>query len=194
MPPTTVAEYLKRAARANISLPLPDELNDDALEVFLFSPARASSDARPMPDCGRVHLELRRAHVTLMLLWEEYKEQHPDGYGYTQFCAHYHRFAKKVDMTMRFTHKAGERMFVDFAGSTVPIWDEALEQVILHAQLFVAVFGVSGIVYSEALASQELIHWTAGHDDAFNYYGGVPALVVPDNLKSGVTKAHRYEP
>jgi len=194
VPPTTVAEYLKRAARANITWPLSDELNDGALEVLLFPPAPSSSDARPMPDWGHVHLELRRAHVTLMLLWEEYKEQHPDGYGYTQFCAHYHRFAKKVDVTMRFTHKAGERMFVDFAGSTVPIWDEALEQVVTNAQLFVSALGVSGLVYAEALASQELIHWTAAHDDAFTYYGGVPALVVPDNLKSGVTKTHRYEP
>ena len=194
VPPTTVAEYLKRAARANITWPLSDELNDDALEVLLFPPAPASSDARPMPDWGHVHLELRRAHVTLMLLWEEFKEQHPDGYGYTQFCEHYHRFAKKVDVTMRFTHKAGERMFVDFAGSTMPIWDEALEQVIANAQLFVAALGVSGLVYAEALASQELIHWTAGHDHAFAYYGGVPALVVPDNLKSGVTTTHRYEP
>jgi transposase len=192
--PSALGDYLRRAKRAGVTWPLPEDLSDDALETLLFPPAPTPGPARPMPDWGYVHLELRREHVTLTLLFDEYRERHPDGYGYSQFCTLYRRFAKKVDVTMRFTHKAGERMFVDFAGSTMPIWDEALDHVVTNAQLFVTALGVSGLVYAEALPSQELIHWTAGHDHAFSYYGGVPALVVCDNLLSGVTKAHRYEP
>lgn len=195
IPPTTAADYLRRAKRAEITWPLPTELTDGTLEEWLFPTTQSpKSEPRPLPDWGKVHLELRRKHVTLMLLWEEYRSVHPDGYGYTQFCNLYRRFAKRVDVTMRFTHKAGERMFVDFAGSTVPIFDETLEQVTINAQIFVAALGVSGMIYAEALRSQELIYWTTAHDHAFRYYGGVPQLVVPDNLRSGVTKAHRYEP
>ena len=120
--PSALGDYLRRAKRAGITWPLPDGLSDDALEALLFPPAPTSSRARAMPDWGYVHLELRRPHVTLTLLFDEYREQHPDGYGYSQFCTLYRRFAKKVDVTMRFTHKAGERMFVDFAGSTMPKW------------------------------------------------------------------------
>ena len=136
-----------------------------------------------------MHLELRRKHVTLMLLWEEYRERHPDGYGYTQFCEHYRRFAKRVDVAMRFSHKAGERMFVDFAGSTIPLYDEARRHVVAQAEVFVSALGASSLIYAEATKSQELLYWIAAHDHALSYYGGVPELVVPDNLASGVTKS-----
>ena len=194
VPATTVAEYLMRAKTAQLGWPLPEGLNDDALEALLFPVVAKTGEARPMPDWARIHLELRRKHVTLMLLWEEYRELHPDGYGYTQFCEHYRRFAKRVDVVMRFSHKAGERMFVDFAGSTIPLYDEARHHVVAQAEVFVSVLGASSLIYAEATKSQELIHWTAAHDHAFSYYGGVPELVVPDNLASGVTKANRYEP
>ncbi len=194
VPATTVAEYVMRAKTAQLSWPLPVGLNDDALETLLFPVVAKTGEARPMPDWARVHLELRRKHVTLMLLWEEYRELHPDGYGYTQFCEHYRRFAKRVDVVMRFGHRAGERMFVDFAGSTISLFDESRHHVIGEAEVFVSVLGASSLIYAEATKSQELIYWIAAHDHAFAYYGGVPELVVSDNLASGVTKANRYEP
>ena len=195
VPPTTAGEYLARAKRAGLTWPLPENTSDDVLERMLFPPVVAPREhERPMPDWGHVHLELKRPNVTLMLLWEEYREAHPDGYAYTQFCHHYRIFAKRVDVTMRFPHKAGERMWVDFAGSTVPLWDEALSHVVGHAEIFVSVLGASSLAYAEALASQELIHWVGAHDHAYTYYGGVPPLTVCDNLLSGITKANRYEP
>jgi transposase len=195
VPATTAGEYLARAKRAGLRWPLPEDASDDALEQMLFPPVAAPSDhERPVPDWGRVHLELKRPNVTLMLLWEEYREDHPDGYAYTQFCHHYRLFAKKVDVTMRLPHKAGERMWVDFAGSTVPLWDETLSRVVGHSEIFVSVLGASSLAYAEALASQELIHWVGAHDHAYHFYGGVPPLTVCDNLLSGITKANRYEP
>lgn len=194
VPPTTAAEYLMRAKTAQLSWPLPEGLNDDALEALLFPAVRPLVGARPMPDWARVHLELRRKHVTLMLLWEEHRELHPDGYAYTQFCEYYRRFAKRVDVVMRFSHKAGERMFVDYAGSTIPLWDETRSRVVNQAEVFVSVLGASSLIYAEATKSQELLYWTSAHDHAFSYYGGVPELVVCDNLLSGVTKTSRYEP
>ncbi len=143
-----------RAKTAQLSWPLPEGLNDDALEALLFPVVAKSTEARPMPDWARVHLELRRKHVTLMLLWEEYRERYPDGYGYTQFCEHYRRFAKRVDVVMRFTHKAGERMFVDFAGSTIPLYDEARRHVVAQAEVFVSALGASSLIYAEAMKSQ----------------------------------------
>ncbi len=193
--PSALGDYVRRAKRAGFTTwPLPDDVNDDALEALLFPRVPATSVPRALPDWAKVHLELARKHVTLMLLFEEYRERHPDGYGYSQFCSLYRTFAKKVDVSMRFTHKAGERMWVDYAGSTLPIWDEALENVVMNAQVFVSAIGVSSLIYAEVSPSQELVHWTSSHEHAFAYYGGVPALVVPDNLKSGVTTTHRYEP
>ena len=195
VPATTAGEYLARAKRAGLSWPLPENTGDDVLEAMLFAPVVTPRDhERPMPDWGHVHLELRRPNMTLALLWEEYREVHPDGYAYTQFCHHYKLFAKRVDVTMRFPHKAGERMWVDFAGSTVPLWDETLSHVVGHCEIFVSVLGASSLAYAEALASQELIHWVAAHDHAYRFYRGVPPLTVCDNLLSGITKAHRYEP
>jgi transposase len=184
-----LGDYVRRAKRAGFTTwPLPDDVNDDALEALLFPRVPPTSVPRALPDWAKVHLELARKHVTLMLLFEEYRERHPDGYGYSQFCSLYRTFAKKVDVSMRFTHKAGERMWVDYAGSTLPIWDEALENVVMNAQVFVSALGVSSLIYAEVSPSQELVHWTSSHEHAFAYYGGVAELTIPDNLRSGVTK------
>lgn len=193
MPFTTVGDHVRRAKAAGLSWPLPEGLDDVALEALLFAVA-APVRARPVPDWGRVHVELRRPQVTLMLLWLEYKEVSPDGYGYSQFCELYRRWQRRVDVVMRQEHKAGEKLFVDFPGRRIPIYDDKTGEVAFEAELFVAVLGASSYLYAEALRSQELLHWVAGHVHAFEALGGCPAIVVCDNLRSGVTRPNRYEP
>jgi transposase len=194
MPFTTVGDYARRAERAGLSWPLPTDLDDDALEAVLFASAAPPPNSRPLPDWQEVHKELRRPGVTLMLLWLEYKEAQPDGYAYSQFCLHYRRWQRHLDVVMRQEHKAGEKLFVDFAGQQIPIYDEKTGERALDAELFVAVLGASSYLYAEALASQELLCWITGHVHAFEFLGGCPAIAVCDNLRSGVTRPHRYEP
>ncbi len=194
LPYTTVSDHLGRAAAAGLGWPLPDDMDDAQLEARLFARAEPPPSAsRPLPDWPTVHRELRRKGVTLQLLHMEYKEREPSGYQYTQFCRHYHAWARHLDLVMRQEHRAGEKLFVDFAGQTIPITDPATGE-ITQAQLFVAVLGASSYTYAEATPSQELPHWIAAHVAAFSFLGGCPALIVPDNLRSGVTRAHRYEP
>ncbi len=196
LPYTTVFDHLARAVKAGITWPLPEDLDDAALESRLFTrtaiPAAAS---RPLPDWGELDRELRsKQNVTLALLHLEYKEQHPEGYQYTQFCRHYHAWRRTLDLVMRQEHKAGERCFVDWAGQTVPIIDPGTGEIALEAQIFVAVLGASSHTYARAFPSQELEHWISGHVCAFEAWGGVTRIVVPDNPRTGVTSAHRYEP
>ncbi len=194
LPYTTVADYLVRARLAGLSWPLPDELDDAELEARLFpSAGLPPARARPLPDWREVHRELRRTGVTLQLLWIEYRERHPDGYGYTQFVEHYRRWARHLDVVMRHDHRAGEKLFVDYPGATIPIVDPETGE-IRGAQLFVAALGASSYTYAEATASQALPDWCGAHVGAFEFYEGVPAILVPDNLKAGVTRADRYEP
>ncbi len=194
VPHSTVADHLRRAKAAGLGWPLPESVDDDALESLLFPPVAPSSEPRPTPDWAKVHLELRRPHVTLMLLWLEHKESFPDGHAYSQFCELYRRWRRGVDVVMRQEHTAGEKLFVDFAGRRIPIYDEGTGEVAFEAELFVAALGASGYLYAEALRSQELLHWVTGHVHAFEHLGGCPAIVVCDNLRSGVTRPHRYEP
>ena len=191
---STVSDHLRRAERAGVSWPLPAGLDDDALEAMLFPPAPPAAEQRPQPDFTTVHKELRRKGVTLLLLWLEYKEQHPDGYQYSQFCLLYRAFRGTVDVVMRQEHRAGEKLFVDFPGQRLPIYDRRTGAVVLEAELFVAVLGASNYLFATAVRSQELVHFVGAHVEAFEFFGAVPAIVVPDNLRSGVTKAHRYEP
>ncbi|MBI4468867.1 MAG: IS21 family transposase [Acidobacteria bacterium] len=197
---STVAEYLSRAARAGLTWPLPEELDEGRLENLLFcSPAQPAVRvnhapcSRPQPDLIHLHKELRNPHVTLQLLWQEYKQEHPDGYQYSQFCDRYRRWARKLDVTMRQEHKAGDKLFVDYAGPTVPVVDRD-SGVVREAYLFVAVLGASNYTYVEASLSQDSPAWIAAHGRAFSFFGGVPACLVPDNLKSGVKRPCRYEP
>lgn len=191
---STVADYLQRATAAGISWPLPQDFDDAALEAALFSSDGAPAGVRPLPEWEKIHLELRRPHVTLALLWLEYKETFPDGYAYSQFCELYGRWRLHLDVVMRQVHKAGEKLFVDYPGRRIPIYDGSNGEVSFEAELFVAVLGASSYLFAEATRSQELIHWIDAHCHAFEFYGGCPAVVVPDNLRSGVTRAHRYEP
>ncbi len=194
VPLTTVSDYVGRAVLADVGWPLPADLDDDGLEALLYPPAPPSRAARPLPDWSYVHRELRRKSVTLQLLWLEYREQNPGGYGYSQFCNLYRAWARQVDVVMRQVHRAGEKMFVDFPGEQIPVYDRTSGEVALRAELFVAVAGASSYLYAEAFPSQELLYWVTGHVHALEFMGGAPAIVVCDNLRSGVTRPHRYEP
>ena len=194
VPVMTVSDHVKRAEAAGLGWPLPDGLDDETLEARLFRSAPVVGAARPLPDWEKVHVELRRAHVTLSLVWVEYRETFPDGYGYSQFCELYRRWHRGLDVVMRQEHKAGEKLFVDFPGRRIPIFDAKTGEVAAQAELFVAVLGASSYLFAEALASQQLIDWVSGHVHALEFLGGCPAIVVCDNLRAGVTRAHRYEP
>jgi transposase len=146
-----------------------------------------------VPDWTDVHQQLKRKDVTLRLVWEEYKQNHPEGLQYSQFCKRYRAWCGTLDLPMRQQHKAGEKMFVDFCGQTVPVTDRATGE-IHEAQIFVAVLGASSYTYVEACWSQGLPEWITAHVHAFQYFGGSSTLVVPDNLKAGVSVANRYEP
>ncbi len=189
---STVGDYLSRARRAGISWPCA--LDDGALERAMYPPRPAiPTRARAVPDWPSVHRELKRKGVTLFLLWEEYKETHPDGFQYSWFCHRYRDWARKVDVVMRQDHRAGETLFVDYAGHTVPVVDPSTGEC-TPAQIFVAVLGASNYTFAEATWTQALPDWIGSHQRAFRFFGGTPETLVPDNLKSGVTKTHRYEP
>ena len=191
--PSTVGDYLRRAKVAGLSWPVPESVDDTGLERRLFPAPPSSRTERPLPDWSEVHRELRRKSVTLSLLWQEYKETHPEGLQYSWFCDQYRAWAGKLDLVMRQDHRAGEKLFVDYAGQTVPVVDRETGGV-RQAQVFVAVLGASSYTFAEATWTQTLQDWTASHVRAFEFIGGCPELVVPDNLRSGVSRAHRYEP
>ncbi len=189
----TVAEYLRRAAVVGITWPVPDGLDDAALERRLFSPPFVAEPSRPQPDWPRLHAELRRPGVTLLLLWEEYRAGQPEGYGYSRFCDLHAAWRGRLSPTMRQTHPAGERLFVDYAGQTMDVIDGATGEV-RAAQVFVAALGASNYTYAEARWTQALPDWIGCHVGAFAFFGGVARQIVCDNLKSGVTATCRYEP
>jgi len=190
---STVAECLERAFNAGLSWPLPDGLDDSALERLLYPPVVCSDAVRPLPDWSLVQKEMKRKAMTLSLLWDEYKAAHPAGYQYSQYCKLYREFLDRIDCCMRQNHVAGEKVFVDYSGQTVPLTDpETGEE--KQAQVFVAVMGASSYTYAEATMTQSLPDWLGSHVRAFRFYGGLPAIIIPDNLRSGVSKPCRYEP
>jgi transposase len=191
---TAVAEYLGRFEEAGLSWPAAGELDDTLLERKLYPPAVAlPAGERPVPDWSLVHKELRRKGVTLTLLWHEYKAAHPEGFQYSWFCEAYRAWAGKLDVVMRQEHRAGEKLFVDYAGHTAEVVDRRTGE-IRQAQVFVAVLGASSYTYAEATWTQQLPDWIGSHVRAFQFFDGTSEIVVPDNLRSAVTKAHRYEP
>ena len=191
---STVSDYIKRAKDAGLSWPLPADLDDTALENLLFPPkSNPDPPKRQMPSMEYLYKEKKKKSVTLQLLWHEYKEENPEGYQYSQFCELYGNWATKLDVSLRQNHKAGEKLFIDYAGQTVPVIDASTGE-IKAAQIFIATFGASNYTFAEATASQDLPSWINSHVHAFEFFGGVPEILVPDNLKSGVTKPSRYEP
>ena len=180
-----VSGYLSRARAAGVSWPLPADLDDVQLEALLFPPPPAiAADLRPMPDWAWVHRELRRPNVTLALLWDEYIERCPEGYRYSRFCELYRGWASRLSVTMRQAHIGGDKLFVDYAGDTVPVIVDRLTGQVRAAQIFVAVMGASNFTYAEASWTQALADWIGAHTRAFAAIGGVPKLLVPDNTKS----------
>jgi transposase len=192
----TVAEYLRRATVVGITWPVPPELDDAALERMLFTPPGfivVAEKLRPQPDWAHIHSELRRPNVTLLLLWQEYRAGQPDGYGYSRFCDLYAAWRSRLSPTMRQSHPAGERLFVDYAGQTVDVIDPLTGEV-RAAHIFVAALGASNLTYAEARWSEGLADWLGCHVNAFAFFGGVPRQLVCDNLKAGVITSSRYEP
>jgi len=189
----SVRKYLNRTKAVGLGWPLPADIDDEQLEARLFPSVIKNQKVLALPDFSLVHTELKKKGMTLQLLWEEHQANNPHCLKYSSFCRYYREFKSKLEPVMRQYHKAGERLFVDFSGLTVE-WINPDTGEILNAEIFVAVLGASNYTYVEALQSQGLPDWIGAHVRAFEFFGGVPDIVVPDNLKSGVTKAHHYDP
>jgi transposase len=193
---STVHEYLVAAQAAGVRWPLPAEWDDSQVERTLFPhrPVPAVWRKHPEPDWARVHEELQtHKDLTLQLVWQEGRGNNPEGYGYSRFCDLYRRWLKKLDLVLRQEHRAGEKMFVDYAGATIPVYDPQSGEAHLAA-VFVAVLGASSYTFAEATKGQDLRSWIGSHMRAFEFFGGVTEVVVPDNLKSAVTHPSYYEP
>jgi transposase len=188
----TVSEYLGRVQRAGLAWPLPPEWDEATLEARLFPPAETGRDQVP-PDLVRIHQELKRVGVTLHLLWEEYRKVHADGYGYSQFCEIYRRWAGRLKPSMRQHHRAGEKTFIDFSGKRPHLVDRSTGEEV-PVELFVAALGASSYTYAEATPTQKLHDWVGAHTRMLEYFGGCTQLWVPDQLKSAITRPCRYEP
>jgi transposase len=191
---STVREYERRALEAGLSWPLPSS-DDAVLEGLLFPPppAEVTPLERSLPDWDRVDRELRRKGVTRWLLWQEYRAANPDGYSYTRYCELFQAWRGRQGLSMRQTHIAGEKVFVDYAGQTLPVVDPETGEV-REAQLFVGALGASHYAYAEATWTQTLADWIASHARMLSFYGGCPQVIVPDNTKVAVVSAQRYEP
>lgn len=190
---TTVQKYLDEAEVAGVSWPL-SEGDESLLEDMLYQAKRQEGKPeRGLPEMSYIHRELSRKSVTLYLLWEEYREAHPEGYGYTQFCEYYKRWRSHLEPALRQRYCAGEKVFVDWAGQTIPVIDQAAGQV-NQAVLFVGAMGASNYTFAEAFENRQLASWLDAHVHMYEFFGGVTEITVPDNEKTGVTKACRYEP
>jgi transposase len=193
---STVHQYVSAAQAAGVKWPLPETWCDQQIEQALFPqrPALAVWRKHPEPDWKQIHQELQtHKNLTLQLVWQEGRESDPDGYAYSRFCDLYRRWLKKLDLVLRQEHRAGEKMFVDYAGATIPIHGPQSGDV--HpAAVFVAVLGTSSYTFAEATTGQDLRNWIGSHMRAFEFFGGVVEVVVPDNLKSAVTHPSYYEP
>lgn len=192
----TVNDYLARADAAGIKWPLPDGWDEQRVEGELYGsePVRGRQAERHAPDFAALHEQRQKnKSVTLQLLWEEYRAANPDGYQYSRFCHLYQRWRGAQDVVLRQEYKAGEKLFVDWAGATIPIYSRTSDEV-RQAQLFVAVLGASSYTYAEATADEQMINWLTAHMRAFEFFGGLARLIIPDNTKTGVSRACRYDP
>jgi transposase len=191
---TTIQEYLQRAQQAGLTWPLAPEIDETSLESLLFpSPGSVVHEKRQMPPMEYLHQELKRKGVTLQLLWHEYKEKYPEGYQYSQFCRLYHQWAERLDPCLHQEYRAGEKLFVDYAGQTMEITDPKTGE-IHPVSIFVATLGASNYTFAEATLCQDLPSWIQSHVHAFEFFQGVAEVLVPDNLRDAVTRSCRYEP
>lgn len=192
----TVSEYLRLASLAGLTTQdVTDWEEDRLLAALLPSPcATAAWRKAAEPDYATMRREFQtHKHLTLQVLWQEYRQQNPEGYGYSRYCGLYRDWLKRQDVVLRHEYRAGEKLFVDYAGDTIAIHDPTTGEV-YQAAIFVAVLGASSYTFVEATSTQSLANWIGSHLRAFEFFGGVPEIVVPDNLKSGVSRACRYEP
>lgn len=192
----TVRTLLDRFEARGLTWPLAGEVSEAELEELLFQEAgpKAGGRRRSEPDWTVVHAELKRKHVTLQILWDEYIALNPEGYRYSRFCQLYRAWEGTLSLSMRQTYLGGEKLFVDYAGDTVPVVIDRHTGEIRQAHIFVAVMGASSLTYAEATWSEGLADWIGAHVRAFAFIGGAPKLVVPDNAKTAVVKACFYEP
>lgn len=191
---STASSYVKMVDEVGTEYEEVSSLDDESIYTLLFPKGgEESATAEAVPDFEYLTIELRRPGVTLQLLYEEYRRDNPDGYGRSQFYKTYRQYKKSLNPTMRFNHKAGDKMFVDFSGDRPHYIDPETGEVI-EAELFVTVLGASSYTFAYALPNQKVGNFIKGHIKALEYYGGCPACIVPDNLKSGVTKACYYDP
>ena len=189
---STVADYLGRARVAGLGWPLPAGMGEDLLEALLF-PVQPTGVKRSDLAMGYIHDEMKRKHVTLQLLWEEYRGREVDGYGYSQYCKRYRDWAGTQAISLRQDHRAGDKLFIDFAGDTTPIHDPLTGDV-SRGHLFVAVLGCSNYTYAEVTATEKLEDWIEAIVRALEFFEGVPNIVVPDNAKALVTSPCWYDP
>lgn len=192
----TVSDYLSLADQAGLRWPDVADWDEDRLLAALLPPQRAAPAWRKAaePDFASMRRELQtHKHLTLQLLWQEYREQHLEGYGYSRYCSLYRAWLKRQDVVLRHEHRAGEKLFIDYAGDTIAVHDPGTGE-LRQAAVLVAVLGASNYTFAEATWTQGLADWIGSHLRAFEFFGGLPEIVVPDNLKSGVTRACRYEP
>lgn len=191
---STVHDIINRFNRAALSWPLSEELeNEKVLEIMLYPEQVSAVEKRPEPDMNWIYKELKKKSVTLLLLWEEYKELNPDSYQYSYFCERYNRWKAKLNPVLRQIYRAGEATQVDYAGQTMTITDPESGKT-YDAYIFVAVLAASNYTYAEAVLSLDLASWISSHVRAFEFFGGVTELLVPDNTKTGVNHPCRYEP
>ena len=192
---STIQDNLRRAEEAGLGWPLPPDMTDAVLEEQLFSKMRhrPSRRRRTEPDWTALAREMKRPGVNLMILWEEYRAAHKEGYGYSRFCDLFREFERRMSPVMRQHHVAGDKLFVDYSGKKIAIADPATGE-LRDAEIFVGVLGASNYTYAEATFTQSLPDWLGAHVRMFRFLGGVPRLLVPDNLKSGVNKASFYDP
>lgn len=189
---STVADYLDRARAAGLGWPLPEGMDEVQLDRLLF-PLRAADSPRPALDMAYIRREMLRPSVTLQLLWEEHRVHTPEGYSYSQYCKLYRDWLGKRAISLRQEHRAGEKLFVDFAGDTIPITDPVTGE-ISRGHLFVAVLGCSNYTYAELTPAEQLPDWIGAQVNALEDIGGVPLVVVPDNPKATVTRPCWYDP
>lgn len=188
-----VGSTVSRAKHAGLTVEKLAAFSEEQLEQLLYGLRLTEANRSSLPPPEHLEQELRRPGVTLELLHIEYLEEHPDGLRYTSFCNHYRKWKERQDPRMRQTHRAGEKLFVDYAGQKPRIVDRETGEV-REVELFVATLGASNYTYAEATESQQLDDWIGSHTRAFHFFGGSPEVLVPDRLKSGVTKADTYEP
>src|ERR1700730_3500486 len=187
--------YLNKETAAGIQWPLPEGWDEQRIdEALLVDPPPVKQRTGVLPDFPVLREQLQRhPHLTLQLAWEEYRQVHPEGYGYSRFCELYGRWRRKQAVVLRQEHKPGEKGFVDWAGATIPVHDPVTGEV-RPAPLFVMVLGTSSYTYAEATRDQQLSAWISAHIHAFEYFSGVPRILIPDNLRTGVSRACRYDP